>query len=83
MENSENISAFPISCGEFPIGSARYPKKAQKGMSLRDYFADAALQTMGMAVYQSDGIFDLIAKRAYEIADAMIKERNKDKNTET
>lgn len=46
------------------------------GMSLRDYFAAAALQGF-MAQHTSGGclVDDLYAKYAYDLADAMIKAR--------
>ena len=46
------------------------------GMSLRDYFAAAALQGF-MAAHTSGGclVDDLYAKYAYDLADAMIKAR--------
>lgn len=48
----------------------------QHGMSLRDYFAAAALQGM-MAAHTSGGclVDDLYAKYAYDLADAMIQAR--------
>lgn len=45
---------------------------AQEGMTLRDYFAAKA---MANAYTQHDGNPNIIAKWAYEIADAMLKER--------
>lgn len=45
-----------------------------QGMSLRDYFAGQALVAMHI---RSEGLPDLIAERAYEIADAMIAAREK------
>ena len=46
------------------------------GMTLRDYFAAAALQGL-MAVHTSGGclVDDLYAKYAYDLADAMLKRR--------
>ncbi len=46
------------------------------GMTLRDYFAAAALQGF-MAAHTSGGclVDDLYAKYAYDLADAMIKAR--------
>ena len=48
----------------------------ESGMSLRDYFAAAALQGF-MAAHTSGGclVDDLYAKYAYDLADAMLKAR--------
>ena len=48
----------------------------QQGMSLRDYFAAAALRGL-LAVHTSGGclVDDLYAKYAYDLADAMLKAR--------
>lgn len=43
------------------------------GMTLRDYFAAMAMQ--GMMVENDDPVCDYIAKRAYKMADAMLKAR--------
>lgn len=42
------------------------------GATLRDYFAAKAMQALVQGSY-----FDATAKMAYEMADAMLKERNK------
>jgi hypothetical protein len=48
----------------------------EKGMSLRDYFAAAALQ--GLIVNgQTVNVHCPLSVRAYEIADAMLAERSK------
>lgn len=49
---------------------------AETGMSLRDYFAAMALQGM-LAVEPSDATATEFAHQAYEMADAMLKERVK------
>ncbi len=51
----------------------------QGGMSLRDYFAAAALQTMQLANSWSDNplYWEGVAKSAFVCADAMLKERAK------
>ena len=53
-----------------------YEKKIPENVSLRDYFAAAALQGF-MAAHTSGGclVDDLYAKYAYDLADAMIKAR--------
>ena len=52
-----------------------------QGMSLRDYFAAAALQGMMSEGMRSD-FADEIAKGAYKVADEMIKQRNKDETND-
>ena len=49
------------------------------GMSLRDYFATAAMSTQMMwsADEVDSDISYVVAKMAYKIADAMMKEREK------
>jgi hypothetical protein len=66
-EANDGGSAFPM--GYHPEGnSADHP-----GMTLRDYFAAAALQGI---LYQGGGsTWDVDAKAAYSAADAMIKAR--------
>jgi hypothetical protein len=50
------------------------------GMSLRDYFAAQAIVGMSLtgSGYGKDEVpwFDIVAKRAYELADAMLKARD-------
>ena len=61
--------AFPFSCqGETTAPEIYY------GMTLRDYFASKAMQGLYARVNWSCAD---VAKRAYEQADAMLKERNK------
>jgi hypothetical protein len=45
-----------------------------EGMTLRDYFAAKAMQSELVGGVHSDN-FDVTAKRAYEMADAMLKAR--------
>lgn len=47
--------------------------KPQDGMSLRDYFAAKAMQSLILCAKTSNDI-DLLAKSAYAMADAMLKE---------
>ena len=63
---------------KFPIGSG--DMRDPVGMTLRDYFAAAALQGI-LASVQSDEITigQVVAKNAYDIADAMLKERHEHK----
>ena len=69
-----NIPAFPTAESHSIAADFTWTQ----GMSLRDYFAAKALLADNMA----DGLFnsssfDVIAKRAYLMADAMLAERNK------
>ncbi len=54
-----------------------FPTNRCEGMDLRDYFAAAALQGM-LAAHTSGGclVDDLYAKYAYDLADAMLKQRD-------
>lgn len=68
-------SAFPISY------SPSYPNEIVGGMTLRDYFAAKAMEAMiikGMEDTKRgiNGV-GFIVEYAYEYADAMIKQRNK------
>lgn len=47
------------------------------GMSLRDYFAAAALQAVGLNATVMNPQADHIANLAYIVADAMLAERDK------
>ncbi len=62
-------------------GGYAFPRSAtdhchsQEGMTLRDYFAAAALQGLMAKVDPEDHWADYRAKWSYEAADAMIKAR--------
>ena len=60
----------------FPVQSVYIEDQEtnSRGMTLRDYFA---AQAMANAYTQHDGNPNLIAKWAYEIADEMLKAREK------
>jgi len=84
MKKSDGGAAFPR-----PIGNTGGPgpgkySPSQPGMSLRDYFATAALQGIMATLHPSDdfwgrdGCYEGIAKKVYEIADAMLCERKKE-----
>ena len=51
---------------------------SELGMSLRDYFAGQALASMDTDGYTVAGLLHL-TKRAYDIADAMLAEREKER----
>lgn len=81
MSTNDGGQAFPLSGytidlgidddGEPIIGHG----KPMPGMSLRDWFAGMALATD--CVEYADSDMESVAKRAYEVADAMIAEREK------
>lgn len=48
----------------------------QDGMTLRDWFAGKAMQSLMLAAKTSQDV-DLLSKGAYQMADAMLKERSK------
>jgi hypothetical protein len=68
----ENIKAFPMYYGH---------DRVQQGMTLRDYFANSAMQSIvggGLNVKNEEAIleaYDYVAKNAYLFADAMLKQR--------
>jgi hypothetical protein len=53
-----------------------YPNHRSEGMDLRDYFASQAMQGL-TTKYGNDGDPETRAKESYRLADAMIKEREK------
>jgi hypothetical protein len=58
-------------------GGPAFPTNlSDDGMSLRDYFAAKAMQSIMADGKQYSG-FDEIAEYAYEVADAMLAERSK------
>lgn len=66
--------AYPLPCTASPMGGVHW---AEQGMSLRDYFAAAAMQGMLSCPDFDAGDMELVAKYAYIYANAMIAERNK------
>lgn len=71
MSNKENGGpAFPVVFDD-SIGA---DFSVEKGMTLRDYFAAKAMQPLIGGDYQ---FMRDVAKDAYEMADAMLKEREK------
>jgi hypothetical protein len=62
------VKAFPNVTGE-------------KGMDLRDYFAAKAMQGIVSSSHPNDNISESVcASWAYQIADAMMRAREKDEN---
>jgi hypothetical protein len=77
MYYDDGGSAFPwppVGTGDPRDGMAG----GSSGMSLRDYFAAAALQGL-LAESHSMGMIDCDARAAYQYADAMLAERAKTK----
>ena len=64
-----NPQAFPRPASEAHQHGMHDP---QEGMELRDYFAARAMQAL---LQQGSNVYDLMAKRAYLIADEMMKAR--------
>lgn len=64
-----------------PPNPRAFPSDTSHGMTLRDYFAAKAIDAVGYnkTLPYKDRIED-VAKKCYEIADAMLKERMKDEN---
>lgn len=83
----ENPPAFPGETQEQPVckGSISTFKIEQPGMTLRDYFAAKALNGIYAANHEratKDGSGEWVEK-AYEIADAMLKQRLIEQNPNT
>ena len=80
MSDKESIPAFPESYGD-----PRNPGWIGGGMTLRDYFAAKALQSMIHTIYStgftgksgSPITEEIIAAQSYHFADAMLVERAK------
>lgn len=68
------VPAFPRPRGQ---AGGKY-NTGHEGMSLRDWFAGMALSNFGIRRYQCENNYRLIAETCYKLADAMLKEREKD-----
>jgi hypothetical protein len=62
-----NPSAFPL-----PTNAT---EDNRRGMTLRDYFANSAMKQIITYHYATDNYLETISKQAYQIADAMLKQR--------
>ena len=72
---SEQVSGFEYITG----GGVRHTRAAHAGMDLRDYFAGQALIGLVKAhIRGATTCSNLVALQAYEYADAMLKEREKE-----
>lgn len=83
INKPENPPAFPDPCNAHP---GAHPPDCEKGMTLRDYFAAKALQEAIRIEESRHKNSEVLAygdyparsaRRAYDIADAMLKERGK------
>jgi hypothetical protein len=87
MNQINNPSAFPLEYEEYN-STGLLCKRQEFGMTLRDYFAAKAMQaslanqemwTNLISDYKSFGngltALEYVAKEAYELADAMLKQR--------
>lgn len=80
-------SAFPVifeAKSDETEGVRYYDLRGETGMSLRDYFAAQAMQgivSSPMYLSQNRSVFDrsYVAEQAYQVADAMMKARLKEK----
>lgn len=79
MNKETGGQAFPLPCASDVMGGVHW---AEEGMTLRDYFAAKALQSLiaGRSwdhLKSHEEIVDAWAAAAYKTADAMIAERAK------
>lgn len=70
---TQNLSAFPVY--NQPTDGFSF-QATSEGMTLRDYFAAKAMQGIVISIGALDKVDDLVGA-AYEIADAMLEEREK------
>jgi len=80
----ENKPAFPTL---FYTQSTGQPCGHDEGMSLRDYFANSAMQghlssEHGAGIHCDNQNKEYLAKSFYSMADAMLNERNKEKEND-
>ena len=79
MSDSKNIKAFPRGGYVIPQDiDADQWMKGQEGMTLRDYFAANAMQGI-LSSTTTKPNSQLIAEWAYNLADAMLEEREIEK----
>lgn len=69
MSENKNAKTPTDGGAAFPVAHSHL---IQSGMSLRDYFAGKAMQALAQGNY-----FDVTARQAYMIADAMLKARER------
>ena len=61
----------------FPTLADNGHETNQDGMTLRDWFAGKAMQSLILAAQNAKDI-DMLSAGAYQLADAMLKERSKE-----
>lgn len=72
MINNDDVNAFPREDYQTDL------QQGQSGMTLRDYFAAKAMQGELAAQSEESGFYDsfeILAKKSYELADAMLQAR--------
>lgn len=80
MDKKDGGPAFARPMTIAPHGSV--VGQSQSGMSMRDWFAGQALAGCDIIYHDSDNYMELYrgyAQRAYEMADAMLAEKRKEK----
>ena len=84
MTDTQRNDGGPAFPGEYyekitcPDGTTMPARRTSSGMSLRDYFAAAALT--GLVASKDPGSINEITECAYDYADAMLAERDKREN---
>ena len=73
INTNQPESAFPST---FKSMSPEEGQVHRWGMTLRDYFAAKAMQSLIVAYKDDHSVSDEISKRAYYYADAMLKARD-------
>ena len=61
----------------FPIAVSMFTERTNTGLTLRDWFAGQALANLNLQSHVAKPASEALAQSAYNIADAMIKERDK------
>jgi len=77
MNNKNGESAFPVFEGDMNVNNGTFIGYTCGGMTLRDYFAGQALAGMCYKADWYDGEENVLARWAYDIADAMLAERER------
>jgi hypothetical protein len=77
-------SAFPIMADGFRLdGDATGIECMDSGMSLRDYFAGQAIIGLALNIKEHNPeAFTVVARHSYEMADAMLAERERSEKQE-
>ena len=60
-----------------PAFPSTHPHGREEGMTLRDYFAGMAMQSLILAAKHGKDV-DMLSAGAYQLADDMLKERSKE-----